>query len=131
MRATRTWAFAIGLVWSSFILFMQFADEPIVPRHFSWTGAILMFAGPVTLLVASFVGLISARIAAWWMMLGATITLAIFAGHELRWSLWRFLAMATVFVLPMLVSAMLWMRYAGQLDALPPATPSAPRKKAA
>jgi hypothetical protein len=104
-------AFAIGAVFGSVFLFMNLSG-PVSKSPTLWD-ALPMLSGPVTLFVASVVGLKFEKVAGWWLLGGAGVTavLLVARGSLVSSNVER-LAIGIAFLcLPMLCAGLLWLTH--------------------
>ena len=112
MKWTRYAAFAIGFVFGSVFLFFNLATP--LQRIPGFWETLTLLTGPVTLLVASVVGLWFEKLAGWWLLTGAAATAVLFvalrahAGSDPQ----KLVVIVAIFCLPMLCSGLLWLAHA-------------------
>lgn len=110
MKWMRNSAAVIGLLFGCFVIFMNVADAGPRQHPVTLAEVVIMFAGPVSLIVASLVGLKFARVAGWWLIAGALLVAGwIVAKTPGIPSAWGAAAILTV---PMFLCAALWFGYA-------------------
>ncbi len=123
MRNMRTGALVIGILFG-FVNLISFIGETWEHRdhalqELGMSDAVLLIAGPFTLILATFVGLKHERFAGYWLMTGGVITAALFAVRLTNTPGSLFIALL-ILVMPMLIEGWCWLKCAGTLPSSPP-----------
>lgn len=112
MKWMRYTAFGIGIAFGSvFLLFNLEGPFDHVPGFWE---TLPLLTGPVTLLLASLVGLKFEKVAGWLLVAGAAATAFLFTTREVRGAggAPQVAVIVVVFCLPMLCSGVLWLAHA-------------------
>lgn len=111
MKWTRYAAFTIGLI--SGAAFLAYVESPPNWHPDRWE-TITLLAGPVTLVVASLVGLKYEKLAGWWLLSGAAATAALLLMQLVPWDpgVIALVLVPVIFCSPMVFSGILWLAYA-------------------
>lgn len=111
MKWTRYAAFIIGLLSGAVFLFYVLTPP-------NWSGdlweVMTVLAGPVTLVVASLVGLKFEKVAGWWLLAGAAVTATLICKQLVPWhpGITALIVVPGIFCVPMLFSGLLWLVHA-------------------
>ena len=110
MKWSRYAAFAIGILTGTVFLF--YLEMP--PNRPDTWEAMTLLSGPVTLVVASVVGLKFEKLAGWWLLAGALVTAVLLCIQLVPWhpGLAALLIVPAIFCMPMLFSGLLWLSHA-------------------
>ena len=111
MKWTRYAAFAVGVL--SGLVFLLLLETPPTWSMDFWE-AVTLLTGPVTLIVASLVGLKFEKVAGWWLLAGAAATAILLVVQLKPWQpgLSTMLLLPAIFCTPMLFSGLLWLVHA-------------------
>ncbi len=112
MKWMRYAAFAIGFLFGSVFLLFNLGGQ-MQKRPTLWE-TLLLLTGPVSLLLASLIGLKFEKVAGWWLLVGAAATAVLFiARQSLAWpEVQRLVTIIAIFCLPMLCSGLLYLTHA-------------------
>jgi uncharacterized membrane protein HdeD (DUF308 family) len=118
MRKTRTGALIVGIIFGPINLFSficeTYEHRDHALKEMGIIDVVLLIAGPITLILATLLGLKHERFAGYWLITGGLITAALFAVWVARTPT-NFLIALLVLIGPMLVEGWLWLKDARAL----------------